>query len=265
MPTIAILGAGPGLGLGVAHKYGKEGYKVVLVARNEEKLAGFTAQLVSEGIAASAVVGDLTDFDAFADLAEQIRQAGGAPDVIYFAPTTSAMSFVSATDLTLSEADNSVRLLYLAMVAAVHEFLPHMLKQGSGAILTAQGATALEALPGMSGPGPAMAAQRHYLTSLQKEVSGKGVFVGRLYISGLIRGSAIDQMMRETRGPEAKEIPGTVSPDELAAKLWDMQRGGRQHEAVVPRFGKLMTRLMASPAAQKRIRRMQESREQSGN
>jgi short-subunit dehydrogenase len=259
MPTIAILGAGPGLGLGVAHRYGKEGYDVVLVARREEKLAEYAAGLATDGVTASTVVGDLTDLDHFAALAARIRDAGGEPDVIYFAPTVSGMSFAKAVDLTTKAAEGNNRLLFLSLVAAVQEFLPHMLEQGKGAILTAQGATTLEALPGMSGPGPAMAAQRHYLTSLEKEVSPGGVFVGRLYISGLIKGSAIDQMMRQRRGPDAKDIPGMVSPGALAEKLWKMQQGGRKHEAVVPWFGKTMTRMMASPRMQKRMQQAMDS------
>lgn len=259
MPTIAILGAGPGLGLGVARRYGKEGYRVVLVARREEKLTEYATKLTMDGVTASTVVGDLTDLDAFGELATRIREAGGEPSVVYFAPTANGMQFAKAADLTVEAAESNNRLLFLSMVAAVQEFLPHMLAQSAGAILTAQGATALEALPGMSGPGPALAAQRHYLTSLEKEISSQGVFVGRLYISGLIRGSAIDQMMRAARGPDAKEIPGMVSPDDLAAKLWKMQQSGKKHEAVVPRFGKALTRLMASPAAQKRMQKMQGS------
>lgn len=34
--TIAIVGAGPGVGFAVAEKFGKEGYNVALLARNME-------------------------------------------------------------------------------------------------------------------------------------------------------------------------------------------------------------------------------------
>ena len=45
-----------------------------------------------------------------------------------------------------------------------------------------------------------MAAQRNYLQSLEKEVAGSGVFVGRLYISALIKNSAIDQAIPRSAG-----------------------------------------------------------------
>jgi hypothetical protein len=44
------------------------------------------------------------------------------------------------------------------MLALVQEFLPHMLEQGDGAILTAQGCSTVQGLPNMSGPSPAQAA-----------------------------------------------------------------------------------------------------------
>jgi NAD(P)-dependent dehydrogenase (short-subunit alcohol dehydrogenase family) len=43
MPVIAIVGAGPGLGLAIAHRFGAEGYQVALIARNQQKVDGLAA------------------------------------------------------------------------------------------------------------------------------------------------------------------------------------------------------------------------------
>ncbi len=55
MPTIAVLGAGPGLGLAVAKRFGTGGYDVVLVARRSEALADHVARLGANGVGAEAV------------------------------------------------------------------------------------------------------------------------------------------------------------------------------------------------------------------
>ena len=47
--------------------------------------------------------------------------------------------FVSAAKLTPQHAQNFMPLIFYTMLALVQEFLPHMLEQGDGAILTAQG------------------------------------------------------------------------------------------------------------------------------
>ncbi len=38
MGLVIIIGAGPGISYGVAEKFGKAGYRIALIARNEEKL-----------------------------------------------------------------------------------------------------------------------------------------------------------------------------------------------------------------------------------
>lgn len=45
MKTIAIIGAGLGLGLSIAKKFGAQGFKVALVSRNTEKLEIITNEL----------------------------------------------------------------------------------------------------------------------------------------------------------------------------------------------------------------------------
>ena len=55
MPTIAIVGAGPGLGLALARTFGRHGYSAALVARNPQTLETLTATLA---IALNALTGD---------------------------------------------------------------------------------------------------------------------------------------------------------------------------------------------------------------
>lgn len=253
MPTIAVFGAGPGLGRSIAHIFGHKGYETVLVSRTQEKLDELVAGLRAEGVRAHAVAGDLAKPDEMPALAAKIREAAGDPDAMYYAPTSPEMTFVPAADLTPATITATTDLLLTSLAGLVSEFLPHMIAQGRGAILTAQGATALTGIPRMSGPGPAMAAQRNYLQSLGKELEPQGVFVGRIYISALIENSAIHQGLQR----EGKQVPsaGLVSPDKLAQKLWDMQEKGRPHEASAPAGSKYYFPLTATKPVQKLMAR----------
>jgi short-subunit dehydrogenase len=49
MTTLAIVGAGPGLGMAVARRFGAEGFSVGLLSRGQERADGLAAQLVGEG------------------------------------------------------------------------------------------------------------------------------------------------------------------------------------------------------------------------
>ncbi len=244
MPTIVIAGAGPGLSRSVARRYGHEGYEVVLVARRPDRLQALAQDLTADGIRALSVPGDLSDPAGMADLAARIRADAGDPDVLYYAPTSPDMAFVPAAELTVATIEATTRLLLESFVELIQAFLPHMLDQRAGAILTAQGATTLTGTPGMSGPGPAMAAQRNYLQALGLELEDRGVFVGRVYISSLIKNSAIHQTARES----GQKIPDAmlVDPDDLADRLWRMHHRGRPHETVVPAWGRVFGSVMSS-------------------
>ena len=144
--SIAVFGAGPGLGQAVARRYAQEGYAVTLVARSSEPLERLAEELASAGATAHVITADLSDTGAIPQLAEQIRAKAGDLDAFYYAPTPST-GFVSAADLTPQRAQDFMPLIFYTMVALVQEFLPHMIEQGDGAILTAQGGSTVQGLP----------------------------------------------------------------------------------------------------------------------
>jgi short-subunit dehydrogenase len=232
--SIAIFGAGPGLGQAIAHRYGREGYAVVLVARRREPLDLLAKDLTSAGATAHVITADLSHTDATPRLAEQIHAKAGNLDAFYYAPTPGG-GFVPAANLTPQHAQGFMPLSFYTLLALVQEFLPHMLEQGAGAILTAQGASSVQGLPNMSGPGPAQAAQRNYLQSLHAEVAEKGVYVGMLYIGAAIKNSAFHTEMEKAKaaGNPVWEMP-TVDPAHLADLLWKMHSAKRPQEATYP-------------------------------
>ena len=71
MSTIAIVGAGPGLGLYTAKVFGGHGFDVALIARKEKKLDGFTASLQADGIKAAGFAADAADQTALASAMER--------------------------------------------------------------------------------------------------------------------------------------------------------------------------------------------------
>jgi short-subunit dehydrogenase len=233
--SIAVFGAGPGLGQAVARRYAQDGYQVMLVARRREPLELLARELAGKGATAHVVTADLADTDAVPALAQQIRAMVGGLDAIYYAPTPED-GFFPAADLTAQRARAFMPLVFYSLVALVREFLPRMLEQGDGAILTAQGASTVQGLPNMSGPGPAQAAQRNYLQSLHAEVAGQGVYVGMLYVGAIIENSAFHAWLEDAKaaGAETREWGPTVTPAHLADLLWDMHSTKREPEVVYP-------------------------------
>jgi short-subunit dehydrogenase len=232
--SIAVFGAGPGLGQAVARRYAQEGYAVTLVGRRSEPLDRLAKDLTNAGSTAHVITADLSDTGATPRLAEQIRAEAGHLDALYYAPTP-ATGFVSAADLTPQHAQSFMPLIFYTMLALVQEFLPQMLEQGDGAILTAHGGSTVQGLPNMSGPSPAQAAQRNYLQALHAEVAEKGVYVGMLYIGAAIENSAFHAAMEKAKaaGEPVWEMP-TVDPGHLAGLLWRMHATKGPREIIYP-------------------------------
>jgi short-subunit dehydrogenase len=233
--SIAVFGAGPGLGQAVARRYAQGGYEVVLIARRRQPLELFARELAGTGASAHVITADLADTDAVPALAQQIRATVGGLDAVYYAPTPGA-GFAPAADLTPQHAQTFMPLIFYTLLALVQEFLPHMLEQGDGAILTAQGGSTVQGLPNMSGPSPAQAAQRNYLQALHAEVAGKGVYVGMLYIGAIIENSAFHAWLQDAKaaGAPTREWGPTVSPAHLAGLLWEMHNTKGEPEARYP-------------------------------
>jgi short-subunit dehydrogenase len=229
-----VFGAGPGLGQAVARRYAREGYEIVLVGRRRELLDALAQDLIVAGASAHAVNADLADTGSVQALADEIRSAVGNLDAFYYAPTSDG-GFVAAENLTPERAQAFMPLAFYSLVELVQAFLPHMVEQGDGAILTAQGASTVYGLPQMSGPGPAQAAQRNYLQSLHTELADKGVYVGMLYIGAVIEQSAFHTYVEQSKAAgTGRDWGPTVHPADLAELLWNMHSAKGDAEVNYP-------------------------------
>jgi len=237
--TIAIFGAGTGLGLATARRFGREGYRVALVGRRRAALDTLVADLSADGIDAAAFPADLGHTAQIPALLSAITERYGPIDVIQYAPI-STMAFIPAADLTTEVMQGFIDLYLLTPIQIVRAVLPGMIERGFGGILYGQGGTAVNAAPFASGFGPAMAGARNYVHSLHGEVADKGVYAGALTVNGMITGSAAEQAI--TSGeltlslPEGVVIP-TVDPADLADGLWELLAKRDRVEATYPQAG----------------------------
>lgn len=184
---------------------------------------------MEEGIEAAAFTADLADQASALAAVAAIRARFGRIDTVYYGPVGNA-SFTPAQALGADALRELIELLTLTPVALVQAVLPELLERGSGAILVAHGASAVHPMPNLSGFGPAMAATRNYLYSLNAELADTGVYVGTLAVSAMIDRSAVHTAMTAA-GPV--DFP-LVDPDELAELLWELATSRDRVEVVHP-------------------------------
>ena len=61
MTTIAIVGAGRGVGAAVARRFGAEGFAVALLSRNQGRLDALATDLAADGVQAQGFAADVRD------------------------------------------------------------------------------------------------------------------------------------------------------------------------------------------------------------
>lgn len=80
-PVCVIVGAGPGVGLAVARRFGREGMAIALLARSDDKVQRYAADLAQDGITAQGFAADADDLDQLAAVLQQVARELGPPNV----------------------------------------------------------------------------------------------------------------------------------------------------------------------------------------
>lgn len=231
--TIAIFGAGPGLGASIARRYGRAGFRVALVARNAQSLGERVAELSAQGVDAMAFPGDLGQIGAIPALVRAIEEKSGPVHTAVFAPVGN-FRMLPAVELTAASLRELANILTLAPVEVVRAVLPGMLARGDGAIVIADGLSAVTPMPGMSGPGPAFAATRNYILGLHDEIRDRGVFAGLLHIGAMIDNSTGLHAAAANGLPVDDPRFARIDPDFLAEAVWSLATERSVAEMILP-------------------------------
>jgi NAD(P)-dependent dehydrogenase (short-subunit alcohol dehydrogenase family) len=186
MKTVVIIGAGSGLGLSLAKKFGEKGFRIAAISRNSEKLSIIVSELKNLNIEAQSYVSDVTDLAALKQAIQAVKKDFGSIDVLEFSPYAGWGKFTNVLETTHESVLEQVNSYLLPAVLSVNEVLPDMINNGSGAILFTTGISAMFPLPFVGNGGIVMSGIRNYATNLYNELKEKGIFVGHLSIGTLI-------------------------------------------------------------------------------
>jgi NADP-dependent 3-hydroxy acid dehydrogenase YdfG len=220
MPTIAIVGAGPGLGASIAKTFGGNGFQVALIARHPEKLDALALQLAASAVTAAGFAADVSDRQALAAALDRAATQFGRIDVLEYSPYAGLVR-VAPAEVTVGNLAPQIEQLLYGAVTAVQVVLPGMLAAGAGTLLFTTGGGAITPYPMLATLNAAQAAQRNWALNLHKELADKGIFVANVAINVFI-GST----------PPAPGIP-YADPDAIASVYWDLHTCRDRAEHIV--------------------------------
>ena len=149
MSRVAVVtGGASGIGLGVAHGFVADGYRVALVDSNAEAAETAAASLRSKGATAIAVAADVADRAAVAAGFDRIRTELGPVEIL----VTSAgiEQFTPVLDITAEGWDRIIGINLTGTFTCVQAALPDMLAAGWGRIVTISSQSAQSGAPNMA-------------------------------------------------------------------------------------------------------------------
>jgi NAD(P)-dependent dehydrogenase (short-subunit alcohol dehydrogenase family) len=181
-PLIIVLGAGPGLGLSVARRFGREGYAAALVGGTPEQMQPLVDTLAGEGIAATGHGVDLTDPEDVTRVVRSIGDAAGRIDVLHFNP--SAFRQTDPLHLTVAELFEDLGVGVAPLLPAVQAALPFL--PAGGRVLVTGSAAADTPWHEAASLGVQKAAVRNLVTSLEATLAPTGVHAVCVQVNGVL-------------------------------------------------------------------------------
>ncbi|TDB82573.1 SDR family NAD(P)-dependent oxidoreductase [Actinomadura sp. KC216] len=223
MPTLAIVGAGPGMGLAIARTFGGRGFDVALIARTREKLDALVARLGQEGVTAAAFPADILDRASLTGALDAARARFGGIDVLEYSPAPHSpvpgLTLAAPSQVTVDNLQPMIEYGFYGAVAAAQAVLPAMREAGVGTLLFTTGGGSVDPVPMFGNANAAQAALRNWVINLDKELTGSGVHAAHVAINVWIGGGG------QEGGPAA-------APEQIAPLYWDLHENRDRSEAV---------------------------------
>jgi NAD(P)-dependent dehydrogenase (short-subunit alcohol dehydrogenase family) len=89
MGTAVIVGAGPGPGRAIAHRFAAEGFGIALISRRTETLERLVDSLADTGVRAEGFAADVTDRPTLVKAFDAVMAPFGPIEVLEYSPAPS--------------------------------------------------------------------------------------------------------------------------------------------------------------------------------
>jgi 3-oxoacyl-[acyl-carrier protein] reductase len=195
-----VMGASRGIGRGIAGALVREGARVALASRSEERIDEAAAEL---GEAATGFVADAADLERLAQLPLEVAEKVGPIDILV--ANTGGPPPGGALDHGFQEWEQAYASLVLAPRILAGGVLPGMQARKWGRIVNVGSTTTIEVNPALNLSNAHRMAAVGFLKTLSREVAGDGVTVNTVATGRF----ATDRMA---------ELGGSIEQVEAAAR-----------------------------------------------
>jgi NAD(P)-dependent dehydrogenase (short-subunit alcohol dehydrogenase family) len=212
--VVVITGGSSGIGEAAAMRIAEAGGKVVIVARDEEKLAEVRKKIQSLGGFAKTYSCDITDYAANDKLARDILKEFGQVDVLVNNAGRSIRRSLALSYDRFHDFERTMQLNYFACVRLTMNLLPSMTARRDGHVINVSSIGVLSNAPRFSAYVSSKAALEAFARCAAAEFHDEGVHFTIINMP-LVR----TPMIAPTKIYD--EMPTIITPDEAADMIAD--------------------------------------------
>ncbi len=170
--VVALMGASSGIGRESALRFAGRGAKVVVSARGEEGLASLVEEIRCEGGEATAVVADTSDFEQVNAVADRAVEEYGRLDT--WVHLAGVGLFATFEQTTPEEFARVIDVNLMGQVYGAMAALPHLKREGRGALIHISSVEAKRSFPFHSAYGASKHGMDGFLEALRVELKHEG-------------------------------------------------------------------------------------------
>ncbi|WP_405605447.1 SDR family oxidoreductase [Polaribacter sp. Asnod1-A03] len=211
--VVIITGASSGIGKATALKMAKEGAKVVLTARSENKLKDLAKEIEKGKGTALVITADVTKIDEFKKVVEKAKKEFGTVHILINNAGLMPLSYVEK--FKTGDWNKMVDVNIKGVLNGVEAVLPTLIENKNGHIINISSTAAYNYFPGGAVYCATKAAVQMFSEGLRKEISAKhGINVTS------IEPGAVDTSLFETITDEdiLEELKGMKKMTSLQAE-----------------------------------------------
>ena len=172
--VVLITGGSSGIGLAAAGRCVEAGAKVLIVARDPDKLEAARAELAERG-EVHAYTCDIADLEACDGLARQILEEHAGVDVLVNNAGRSIRRSIDLSYDRFHDFERTMQLNYFAAIRLTMALLPSMLERGGGHVVNISSIGVLSNAPRFAGYVSSKAALEAWTRCAAAELADRGV------------------------------------------------------------------------------------------
>ncbi|PXW65910.1 SDR family NAD(P)-dependent oxidoreductase [Methylobacterium sp. B4] len=189
MKTFLSIGAGPGMGLATAERFAREGFRIVLSARNAGKTDALAGELRAKGHTVETRTVEAGDPDSVAALVAEVEQSFDGIDVLHY--NAAAMRQARLADQPRDTFNGDLTVNVGGALAAAQAAVPGMSGRG-GTILLTGGGFALQPHPDYLSLSIGKAGIRALAQGLFDSLKEQNIHVATVTIAGFVSAGSKD-------------------------------------------------------------------------